>query len=175
MLGRGRASFRSKVTLLHPEQQECMWATISRPTLKCSSFKKKIKKEKKRKRRVMWKESLCHKMASIQSQNLSSKIALGSGLESTRGARHQPCFCWAELESAELSSLLGCFQKCWAQVSGHEGMLKPCFSWDDAQDLITAAQLSLLRQSPLSASLLVPATMGSLPACPPEIKLLPKK
>lgn len=55
-------------------------------------------------------------------------------------------------------------------------MLKLCFSWNDAQDLITAAEeLSLLRQSPSSASLLVPTTMGSPPARPPDMKLLPKK
>lgn len=41
MLGRGRASVRCKATWLHPEQQECMGATISRHTFKCASFKKK--------------------------------------------------------------------------------------------------------------------------------------
>lgn len=148
MLRRGRASVRCKATWLHPEQQECMGATISRHTFKCASFKKK--KEQKGNAKVSATKWLLSRVR-ISLERLFWALAWSS----------PEVLCWAELESAELSSLLWCFRKRWAQVSGHEAMrpegtLKPCFSCDDAQDLITGAELSLLRQSPSSAGLLIP-------------------
>lgn len=47
-VGEGKGFSQKQSYLTYPEQQECMWATISRPTLKSSSFKKKIKKGKEK-------------------------------------------------------------------------------------------------------------------------------